>query len=393
MRVIRPCSIVTRKWNVWRSLPFRPSAVRTSTEIRTPLSFTVRASGTSAWPPPGRSATSPRCHHRVAPASRLAAVPLGWIGQLDACRLAPCGGLRSGPWSFQVLERPGDEPGLRVALGDLGVRGGAEQPGSQLAPGVVSALGTQHADAALDLVSDLVAQQTRGLVLVLPARESCGVDRLAEPEVQALRARQDRRPDPTCDGRHGQPDQALHQVGDRGEAGRRPIGDDMQRVLDPDGGERHDRVAELDRQPREAKPLLPDQLVPLVRILEHLTGAAGEHQHMLARPHQLAHVLPRAAHHARQLQQVAPDRDRVVRVLTETADREVAPLPQLGHRERQVEQAVEGVVADDQHAAVIRDVVDADDLRLRDARQRGEDRCEAVHVLRGRGRGDSRHHR
>jgi hypothetical protein len=54
---------------------------------------------------------------------------------------------------------------------------------------------------------------------------------------------------------------------------------------------------------------------------------------------------PEATDHRRRREaQVPPDRDRVVGVLAQPADGDPAALPDLGQHERQVEEAVDGVV-------------------------------------------------
>ena len=58
-------------------------------------------------------------------------------------------------------------------------------------------------------------------------------------------------------------------------------------------------------------------------------------------------------------------------VLAESADRDPATLPDLGHHERQVEKAIDGVIADQQRA-VRRQVLYAVQLRLHDAAERLE---------------------
>src|SRR5437867_2613268 len=76
-------------------------------------------------------------------------------------------------------------------------------------------------------------------------------------------------------------DEALHQRGHLPVSGRSEVGDDVVHLLGSDGGERDDRVAELDRQAGEAEALLPQQLVLLAAALEHLACAARKHQDVL----------------------------------------------------------------------------------------------------------------
>jgi hypothetical protein len=101
----------------------------------------------------------------------------------------------------------------------------------------------------------------------------------------------------------------------------------VEHLLGSDGRERDDRIAELDRQPREPQPLLPHQLVALASAFEDLSSSTREHQDILPVAHQSADVLARAAHHPAHGQQIAPHRDGMVRVLTERADRDPPARP------------------------------------------------------------------
>jgi hypothetical protein len=112
-------------------------------------------------------------------------------------------------------------------------------------------------------------------------------------------------------------------------------------------------------------------------LLVDLPPAAREHEHRLPLAHQGPDVVTRAADHPARGQEVAPQRYRVVRVLAESPNGKAAALPDLGHHERQVEEAVDRVVADDQRA-VGGHVLEAVELRLRDAAERLEQRDEAV---------------
>src|ERR1035441_4928471 len=66
----------------------------------------------------------------------------------------------------------------------------AEQPLAERPSWVGLAFGEQEVDPAFDGALDLVADCTGRLVVVLATLEAGGVDRLAEPEVQALGVRQ-----------------------------------------------------------------------------------------------------------------------------------------------------------------------------------------------------------
>ena len=128
----------------------------------------------------------------------------------------------------------------------------------------------------------------------------------------------------------------------RGQAGRR-TGSALYRHLDDLG---------------YGVPQWPRYLTARAAALVDLAPAAGENQDRLAVAHQGADVVPGAAHYSARAEGVAPDRDRVVGVLAQAADDDPAPLPDLGHQERRVEQGVGGVVPDQQRA-VIGNVLDA----------------------------------
>ena len=67
-------------------------------------------------------------------------------------------------------------------------------------------------------------------------------------------------------------------------------------------------------------------------------------------------------------------------VLAETADGKPAALPDLGHHERQVEEAVDGVITDHERA-IAGQVADPVDPRLANPGERPEQRREAVDRL------------
>jgi hypothetical protein len=69
-----------------------------------------------------------------------------------------------------------------------------------------------------------------------------------------------------------------------------------------------------------------------------------------------------------------------VGVLAQAADGDPAALPDLGHHERQIEEAVDGVVPD-QERAVIGQVPDAVELGLGDAPVRLQQGYQAVDRL------------
>ena len=105
------------------------------------------------------------------------------------------------------------------------------------------------------------------------------------------------------------------------------VGQDAEHLFHADHCQRDDRVAELDRQPGESHPLLPLEAIALVALLEHLVRTAGEDEDRLVLPHQRSHVLARAVHHSPQLQEVPPDRDRVVGMIAQAPHRDLAPSP------------------------------------------------------------------
>ena len=84
---------------------------------------------------------------------------------------------------------------------------------------------------------------------------------------------------------------------------------DLEHVLDAHRREGHDRHLVLDREPREADALLPDQLVALVLVLHHLAPAAREDEHRFARLEQLARRSRACRARRRSAQEVAPDRE------------------------------------------------------------------------------------
>ena len=93
--------------------------------------------------------------------------------------------------------------------------------------------------------------------------------------------------------------------------------------------------------------------------------------------HQRPDVVTGAANHPAHGQEIAPDRNRVVGVLAKATDGEPAALPDLGHHERQVQEPIDSVVADQQRA-VSGQVLDAVELRLRDTAEGVEQRDDAI---------------
>jgi hypothetical protein len=116
----------------------------------------------------------------------------------------------------------------------------------------------------------------------------------------------------------------------------------------------------LDREPREADALLPDELVALALALHHLASAAGEDQHGLAPREQRGAVLASAAHGAEPPQHVAPDRHGEMVVVAEPANQAARLVQDREPQHRDVDEPVDGVIAGDQHRSLAREVLEAD---------------------------------
>ena len=128
------------------------------------------------------------------------------------------------------------------------------------------------------------------------------------------------------------------------------IDDHIEHVVAADGRERDDRIAALDREARETDALAPQKLVLLSATLVDLACASREDEDRLPFAHQGADVLAGAANHPADATELAPEWHGVVGVLAEPANGESAALPDLGHHERQVQEPVDRVVANQQRA-------------------------------------------
>ena len=163
------------------------------------------------------------------------------------------------------------------------------------------------------------------------------------------------------------------------QSGSPLVSDHLEHLLDANRGERDDRIAKLNRQPREAHALLPEQPILLTAPVKHLARPAREDEDVLAVAHQRAGVLAGPPHHSGALEQIAPHGDPVMGVFAEPPKANAPPFPQLSRHERDVDESKQGVVADEQRAAR-RNPLDSVDLRLGDALQWCKDRRHPVHL-------------
>src|SRR5262249_7326336 len=110
-------------------------------------------------------------------------------------------------------------------------------------------------------------------------------------------------------------------------------------------------VALLDRHPREAGPLLPDDLVGLALRLRDLAPAAGEDEHVRALLLEARAALAAADDDAEALQELPPAGDLEVELIAEAPHVDAALLGYLREHVRYVEHAEERVIADEEARA------------------------------------------
>ncbi len=102
------------------------------------------------------------------------------------------------------------------------------------------------------------------------APKASAVNRIAEPEVQSLRAGDWSWPESAHDRRCREPYELLVERRELPVDRCVLVDDHIEHLVGADGGEGDNRITLLDREPREADPLSPEELVLLTTALVDL---------------------------------------------------------------------------------------------------------------------------
>ena len=108
----------------------------------------------------------------------------------------------------------------------------------------------------------------------------------------------------------------------------------------------------LDRQSGKPGALFPDQLIGLALATHHLAPAPGEHQDVMLCLHQCGAVLRRAQDHSGIDQQLAPAGQREMTTIAQSPQHDAVAGVDMFHHQRDVQQAVKGMVAGPQGRTV-----------------------------------------